>query len=352
MISAILASTLLYACETTQEVTPLSEATAVTPKAASAKPTHRGRVLFSKYGVNLNNKYQSTDRSKTDWLRYLTYEKELTPALNTLENKIAPFKIYRVGFSRNMVTDPIDLAEWIQSLKTIAAHGDKMIIAFWGQHEYNRPYKDGRLWNTVVSAIGQDPALLNAIKGWELSNEPTIRGKVSLGDYYKILWRSVANWHNKKIILDGGAYAMGVSKNLAASTTSIKNRIWAVHAYNNYINATMRKKYGTTTPSLTSKQWKNEYIAFFNTQYKHIAGNYIVTELGVSDNYPSSIKTEKDKKIRGFIAACETYFGQKTTVFWYSGYHNAKIGLVDTKNGAIRTRSKAALDRILFGITE
>ncbi len=176
--------------------------------------------------------------------------------------------------------------------------------------------------------------------GWELNNEP-VNG-YDLANYYTNLYNKINDWKGKKIILDGGAYAKAVSENLYNGTSSISNRLWAVHAYPKFVGG------GDPDPSLTSAQWRDKFINAFNDRYKYIDGNFIVTECGINNEYVSNPTTAKQKRERGFIAACELYFGGSTTVFWYTGYNSGKVGLISTSNGSVRENNKAALERVFY----
>ncbi len=328
---------LMTSCEKEEKVVMPESAdeSLVTKKAATA--TSYGTSLFSKYGCNLNNSYNAG--GKTDWKSYWTYQSDLTTALNTLESKTTNFKIYRVGFSKNMANNDADLSEWAESIRTINNHGNKVIICFWNEHNFNNASEDAGIWQKVVNKFSQK-GLLGAIEGWELNNEPT--NGSDLAGYYTAVWRGVSNWHGKKIILDGGAYAKAVSENLYNGTSSISNRLWAVHCYPKFVGG------GNPDPSLTTAQWRDKFINAYNDRYKYIKGNFIVTELGVGNDYISNPTTAKQKRTRGFVAANEIYFGGRTTVFWYSGYNSGAIGLLSPNNGNVRQNSLNALNRIFY----
>ena len=333
----------LFACEKPIEVEKVvddNESVAENvenSKLKAASVTNRGTALYSKYGVNLNNSYNQAD--KTDWKKFWTYNADLNTALNYLESNITNFKIYRIGFSRAMANDDADLSQWADALKVIKDYGNKMIICLWGEHNFYDASRDAACWQKVVNKI-TSKGLLNAVKGWELANEPT-QGN-DLAKYYVDVYRGVNDWKGKKIILDGGAYAKAVSKNLYDGTSSIQNRLWAVHCYPKFVGG------GNPDPSLSAAQWRDKFIKAYNDRYKYIDGNFIVTEMGINNDYVSNPSTAKQKRERGFIAANELYFGGNTTVFWYSGYNSGKIGLISTSNGTVRENNKSGLLRVFY----
>jgi len=301
-------------------------------------PTNVGTYLYSKYGVNLNNSYNAGD--KTDWKKFWTYNSDLTTALNLLEDNVTNFKIYRVGFSKSMANDDADLNEWAAALQVMADHGERMIICYWPlDGDYTDATADAMIWQNVVNKIAEK-GLLSYVEGWELSNEP--HSGNDLAGYYTNVYNGVSNWHEKKIILDGGGYAKAVSKQLYDGTSTISNRLWAVHCYAHYVGGSGDPGYKTPV------QWRDDFINAYNEQYKYINGNFIVTEMGVSDDYVDNPTTNEEGRKRGFIAANEIYFGGTTTVFWYSGYNGGKIGLISTSNGAVRTNSVNALMRVFY----
>ncbi len=327
---------LTISCEKDQELTQLTDtakAEEATLKAATVK--HKGTVLFSKYGVNLNNDYNGSN--KTDWGSFWTYHSDLNTALNYLENNVVNFKVYRIGFSRPMANDDSDLDQWADALKVIKNHGNKMIVCLWGEHNFYNASEDARIWKNVIAKI-ESKGLLSSVMGWELANEPT-QGN-NLAQYYTDLYNGVNDWKGKKIILDGGAYAKAVSKNLYDGTSTIQNRLWAVHCYAKFVGG------GDPDPSLSTAQWRDKFIQAYNDRYQYIGGNYIVTEMGISNQYVSNPSTAKQKRERGFIAANELYFGGSTTVFWYSGYNSGQVGLISPNNGNIRENNVTALKRV------
>jgi len=302
-----------------------------------ASPTNSGTVLYSKYGVNLNGLYNNDDKS--DWSGFWIYGSDLKSAITLLENSVTNFKIYRVGFSRPMANDDTDLNEWTNAIKVIADEGNKVIICLWGEHDYYIADSDASRWKNLLAKIEQK-GLLTAVKGWELSNEPM--NGYNLGKYYTNLYNKVGDWKGKKIILDGQGYSRYVGEDLYNGTSSISNRVFAVHAYSKYN--------GGGNPDLTKsvEDWKYDFIEKFNSWYQYANGNFIVTELGVGNPNFDNPTAGKEMREVGFIQACEQYFQGNTTVFWYSGFNTGGIGLINPKNGALRESSIKAVQQVFY----
>jgi len=300
--------------------------------------TTSGVTLYSKYGINLGNIYEN-GTTKINWQHFFTYDPDLKKSLDFLESNTTGFKIYRVGFSKPMASDDADLNEWAAALKVLADHGERMIICYWPiGGDYTDAASDAKMWQSIVNKISEK-GLLPYVEGWELNNEP--HNGSDLAGYYTSVYNGVSDWRGKKIILDGGGYAKSVSQRLYEGTSTITNRLWAVHCYSYYVG-------GTEPVDMTPVQWRDEYIKAYNERYQYINGNFIVTEMGVSDNYVETPVTNVEKQVRGFVAANELYFGNKTTVFWYVGYNSAKVGLISTKDGSIRTNALNAMKRVFY----
>ena len=300
--------------------------------------TASGTVLYSKWGTNLNNRY-TDGAAKTDWERFNTFHSNINTALNSLEKKVFGFKIYRVGFSREMASSATELDQWAEGIRGISDHGNKVIICMWGSHDYSNSSGDANVWQTVVNKINSE-GLMNAVKGWELNNEPTKGGGNDLGTYYTQVVNGVSNWHGKKIILDGPNYARKINNKLVNNTSSISNRQFAVHIYPRWIDG------GNPDPSLSTAQWRDRFIRKFNEWYGPANNNFIVTELGISNDYVNNPTDAQGKRTRGFIAACEAYFNNNTTVFWYTSYNQAPVGLLSINNNRVRENNKTALERV------
>ena len=308
------------------------------PEASSANPTASGTVVYSKWGTNLNNSY-SNGNTKNDWLSFNTFDSNLNTALNHLESSIWGFKIYRVGFSRGMASNATELDQWADGIRGIANHGNKVIICLWGSHQYNDINGDKNLWQAVVNKINSE-GLMSAVKGWELNNEPTSGGGNRLGDYYTQVWQGVSNWHGKKIILDGPSYAKKITSTLVSRTSSISNRVFALHCYPRFVGG------GNPDPSLSVDQWKDRYIDVWNKNFGPANNNFIVTELGISNDYVSSPSDARERRTRGFIEAARTYFRGSTTVFWYTSYNASPVGLIKKQDNSVRANNKTALERV------
>ncbi len=334
-ILSIILLLLFSACEKKEEFKTKPEEISSSKKATQV--ANKGTWLYSKYGCNLNNSYHSKDKSKTDWKRFWTYNADLTTALNKLEAEITNFKIYRVGFSKAMANDPVDLREWTDNLKTVRDHGNKMIICYWPLNgDYSNASDDAAMWQKVVDEMSAQ-GLLSDIYGWEIINEPMNGG--NLGDYYKNVHSGVSNWHGKKILIDGSNWAQHFSQDLVDKTKNIPNSLYAVHCYAKYIGG---------NSGMTSGWWKNKFIQKWNNDLSRVSGKFIVTELGCNNNYVDNFVGDNQTRERGFVAAAEAYFGGTTTVFWYSAYNSANIGLIHAYNGKQFENNLNALNRIFY----
>ena len=331
-ISTILTVTILLfsACEK-EEIAPTEPATNVSLKSS-------GSILYSKYGVNLNNVYGDKN-AKSDWQSFLTYNSDLNTALNHLESNITNFKIYRVGFSRNMANDDADLDQWAESLKVLKSNWNRMIICLWGQGEISNASGDAAIWQKVIDKL-DSKGVLDYVYGWELNNEPDGNSS-NLATYYTNVWNGISNWRGKKIILDGTNYAQNFWSGLVSGTSSISNKVWAVHCYPKFISTKNRENESV-------QWWKDKFISKWNNDLSGVGSNYIVTELGTSDRNVTNPSTVEEKREAGFVQAAEQLFGGSTTVFWYSGYYGSAIGLINPYNGKVKTNNKNNLNTVFY----
>ena len=328
-----------------------------------------GTLLTERVGVNYNNVYGDS-ATKTDFIRLRreTSFASLTAATNALNAEMtAPFKNFRVGFSRPMANDSVDLAQWIDEVEELTQlNNSSVLICFWGANDISDPTGDAAIWQTVIDAL-EARGLLSSVSGWELQNEPAGSSSAwrtyvrklwkTLGGYGSTGWNSLttaqraqiaAAWKDKPIVIDGTNFAQHFDSTLVNGLSGLNNIVWALHSYPKFWGTTGRENW-------TVEQWQSQMVSTWNNNLSLLNGNVVITEMGMNKYDcdlaqngglgPAGTSVEL-RRACGLARAANQLFGasSNTTNFWYTAFNTSAIGLgkvngtqefrTDTVNGA------------------
>ncbi len=304
-------------------------------------------------GVNFNNRYVDGP-SKTDWIEFGVDENDqLLQGIADLSNLLdGDFKVFRCGWSRNMGLDLTDLNEWVDGLETIINAGNEVMVVFWGAYPPGGPGKisdpqgDAVLWEQTVDLI-EARGLLHGVVGWEIMNEPNGNGDnwgnyvrtiyKNVGPYDNVAWADLtpqqfadtaAAWHNKPIVVQGTGFGQNFPDSLQNRLEEIANLVWSSHHYSMFTNITAERE------NWTVEQWRDFLLDDWADRHQGLDQQLIVTEMGNSNSFFKALTgmgpagtTADNRRDAGFIRAARKYYGLDTTIFWYTAYNTASIGI-------------------------
>ncbi|MEM7453003.1 MAG: discoidin domain-containing protein [Planctomycetota bacterium] len=305
-------------------------------------------------GIGFNNAYTDGD-NKLDWLRFnADPNSTLVESLDYMDNIVdGGFTTFRCGWSRNMALDPADLEQWIDGVEEVIDHGNEVMIVFWGAYgdgssKIQDAVGDAALWQFVINRLN-DRGLMGSISGFEIQNEPD--GSASgWRDYVRQVWKKVgphgnvgwqnltqqqrdetaAAWFDKPIVVQGTTFGQKFSSTLVNGLDGLNNIVWSLHAYSKFSGITSERE------NWTVEQWQAHYVGKWMDDLDLIGSNVIITELGTNNSFGRDLvgmgpagTTADDRRDAGFVRASHQRFGQNrdTTIFWYTAYNVASIGL-------------------------
>ncbi len=342
---------------------------------AAAPAAHAGTIIGGeRIGLNFNNRYADGD-TKTDYLGYSFDQADPTfiHTLNDLDTTVSGgYGNLRLGFSRNMAADPTDLAQWIDQVELAINSGRKVMVAGWFQSDFNDTLAltDADLWKNVIDGIDAR-GIMHGISGWEIQNEP-IGAAADWRSYMRKIWKKVggyesqgwnqldaaeraqiaAAWYDKPIVVQGLGYGQNFNTTeLVDGLAGMNNLVWSTHHYSKFSGI------NTTRENYTVEQWRDHYVNKWTNAHADLGGNIVVTELGLN-NFDKTLTgmgpagtTADDRRDAGFALASRDYYGQSndTTIFWYTAYNVAPIGLGNTWESSWRFHSRDATNYVFSG---
>ena len=312
-----------------------------------------GVLLGERVGINFNNRYADPD-TKTDWLSLSIDQNDasVTQTINDLSMTVSGgYRNYRLGFSRSMASNPADLGQWIDTLEEVIAGGNQVMVAGWFQGDISDAEGDAVHWKTVVDAIDAR-GLTPGISGWELQNEPAA-SNAAWRDYVRQLWKRVGPhgdvgwqnltqlqrdatagaWNNKPIVVQGTTFGQRFNATLVDGLADLNDLVWSVHDYSKFSEITADRE------TWTVQQWQSHFLDKWADRQSLLNDNFVVTELGTNDSFDHTLTgmgpagtTADSRRDAGFVRAAEERYGESTdtTVFWYTAYNPASIGVGNT----------------------
>ena len=338
-----------------------------------------GTILRSeRIGVNFNNRYVDGP-SKTGWIEFAVDENDsLLQGIDDISNLLdGGFKVFRCGWSRNMALDIPDQMEWIAALEEIIDAGNEVMVVFWGAYPPGGPGKisdpdgDAVLWEQTVNLI-EAAGLLDGIAGWEFMNEPNGSGD-GWGDYVRTIYKDVgphdnvpwsqltpqqfadtaAAWHNKPIVVQGTGFGQNFPTSLQDKVEGIENLIWSSHHYSMFSNITAERE------DWTVEEWRDFLLSDWANRHQDLNGQLIVTEMGNNNSFDRTLSgmgpagtTADNRRDAGFIRAAHEYYGEGSTVFWYTAYNTAPIGIGELFFSGWNNRNIETINYVYHGVFE
>ena len=335
----------------------------------TASSTHAGVNLGDRIGINFNNNYADSD-TKTDWLelRMDPNDTSVTQTIRDLSMTVeGGYNTFRIGFSRSMAADPTDLNQWLNEVEEVINGGNTVLVAGWFQGDITDAVGDAALWKTVVDEI-ETRGLTHGITGWEIQNEPAASNS-AWRDYMRQIWKNAgphgnvgwANltqaqrdatadaWNNKPIVVQGTIFGQRFNSTLVDGLDGINDLVWSVHDYSKFSNITTERE------NWTVEEWSTHFIDKWTDQQSLLNDNYIVTEIGTNNSVDPTLTglgpagtTSDDRRDAGFVHAAEQRYGEQsdTTVYWYTAYNNAGIGVGDTAESEFRIDNHLATNYV------
>ena len=338
-----------------------------------------GTILGSqRIGVGFNNRYIDGD-SKTDWIEFGVDENDtLLQGIADLSNLLdGGFKTFRCGWSRNMGLDVPDMHEWMDALEEIINDGNEVMIVFWGAYPPGGPGKisdpdgDSVLWKQTLDLI-ESRGLLHGIVGWEIMNEPNGNG-TAWRDYVRTIYKNAgphgdvpwnqmtvqqfadtaAAWHHKPIVVQGTGFGQNFPSSLVDGLDEVQQLVWSAHHYSMFTNITAERE------GWTVEQWRDFQLDDWANRHQGLSEQLIVTEMGNNNSFDKSLTgmgpagtTADNRRDAGFIRAARQYYGRETTVFWYTAYNTASIGIGELFFSGWNNRNIETINYVYNGLYE
>ena len=338
-----------------------------------------GTILGNqRIGIGFNNRYVDGP-SKTDWIEFGVDENDtLLQGIDDLSNLLdGGFRTFRCGWSRNMGLDPADMQEWIDGLEEIINAGNEVMVVFWGAYPPGGPGKisdpqgDSILWEQAVDLIEAN-GLLDGVAGWEIMNEPNGNGESwrnyvraiykNVGPHDNVAWNQMtpqqfadtaAAWHNKPIVVQGTGFGQNFPNSLVDGLAEVEYLVWSAHHYAMFSNINAERQ------NWTVEQWRDFLLDDWADRHQSLNGQLIVTELGNSNDFDRTLTglgpvgtTVEDRRAAGFIRAARQYYGLDSTVYWYTAYNTAPIGIGELFYSGWNNRNIDAINYVFNGLFE